>query len=87
MKKEKLVLEISTQHLNPAQLRALKSLNHALEQLQNGKSESELFEGASEAFRLLAFLITEAGGHQALEYGLDNLNELVLNSRVLHFDN
>ncbi len=94
MKKEKLLLEISTNSLSPAQIRALKSLNLALEQMQNGKSESELFEGASEAFRLLAFLVTETKfgkenklGQQALEYGLDNLNDLVLNFAVLHLDN
>jgi hypothetical protein len=94
MKKEKLILEISTNSLSPAQIRGLKSLNLALEQMQNSKSEPELFEGASEAFRLLAFLVTETKfgkenklGQQALEYGLDNLNDLVLNFAVLHLDN
>lgn len=90
MKKDKLILEITTNSLNPAQIRALKSLNHALEQLQNRKSEADLFEGSAEAFKLLAFLVTEVDkklGHQALEYGLDNLNELVLNSKILHLDN
>lgn len=86
MKKEKLILEISTQSLNPAQVRALKSLTLALEHLLNGKSEAELFEGSAEAFKLLAFLVSEKD-NQALEYGLDNLNDLVLNSRFLHLDN
>jgi hypothetical protein len=89
MKKDKLILEISTQSLNPAQVRALKSFMVALEHIK-GDSEAELFEGASEAFRFLAFFITESNeklGPQALEYGLDNLNELVLKTRILNLDN
>ena len=89
MKKDKLILEISTQSLSPAQLRAFKSLQVALDQIK-GEDEAKLFEGSLEAFRLLAFIISEADkklGHQALEYGLDNLNELMLNSRILHLDN
>ena len=92
--KEKLNLEFTTQPLIAAQNRALKSLVHSLETVINAQEEKEFFEGSAEAVKFLAFLITQSNfgkenqlSHQALEYGLDKLGEILETSIVLHVDN
>ena len=98
--KNKTKIEIDTTSLNTAQVRLVKSLNSMLLHVVTTDEEDEFFDGSAEFMRLCASLIKQARfaeflkdvddipyAEQALEYSMDVLQEQILKSKVMSYDN
>jgi len=98
-KQNKIIVEIETNDLSPANVRLMKSLNTLLYQLLTTAEEPEFFKGAAEALRTCASLIQQSKftelhsssdipyAQQALEYSMDILQEQLVNAKVVRYDN
>lgn len=93
-------MELETEFMAPNQIRLLRQVNHILMQLATTDDEEAFFRSSAEALRLCASMIKQSNfagkledaeeipyGDQALEYSLDSLNEHILKSKVVTFDN
>lgn len=100
-KQEKsIALEVDVTELTESQVRLIKSINSMLTHVVTTECEDEFFEGSAEFMRMCASLIRQARfasnlksssdipyADQALEYSMDLLQEHILKSRVVRFDN
>lgn len=84
--------------LTPAQRRLLQSLGPLLAHLMSTDDEEEYFEASKELMSLSATIIQQSSfpelnghipyGEQAVEYALDQLNEVIMNnSDPIKWDN
>ena len=98
--KNKMIIEIDTETLNPAQIRLLKSLNAVLTHVMKAEDEAEYFDGSAELMRLCASLIQQskfpvmlenhgeiAYADQALEFSVDVLQDYIGESNIVTYDN
>ena len=98
--KNKMIIEIDTEGLDPAQERLLKSLNAILTHVMKAEDEAEYFDGAAELMRLCASLIQQSKfpemlensgdipyADQALEFSVDILQDYIGESSIVTYDN
>lgn len=96
----KIFIEIDAAELSPAQIRAIKTLNHLVQHVMTTESESEYFDNSAEVMRACAALIKQANfimsteqdstipyEEQVLEFSLDVLQEHMSSSKVVSYDN
>lgn len=100
VKENKIKIEIDGSELTPNQVRLIRSINTMLAHVLTTENEEEYFEGSAEFMRMCASLIKQAHfsnqlrdaqnipyAQQALEYSMDVLQEYVINSKVVTYDN
>ncbi len=97
---KKLTLELDTEMLHPTQIRLIKSINSLLLHLLTTDEESEYFESSADFLRLAASAIKEshfpyenevidhiAYSNQAIEYALEQLQEIMSHQDLKSLDN
>lgn len=97
---DSLEITFDTTELTPSQVRLVRSINVMLKNVLISDQENEFFEGSAELMRLCAALIKQSRftddimrtsnipyAEQALEYSVDALQDVISNSRVVHYDN
>jgi len=94
---DKLTVSFDTTGIPLPQQRLIKSLAATLVNVMGTDNEGEFFEGSAELLRLVASVIQQAKfcsqktdipyASQAVEYGVDVLQEHLSNSKVLKYDN
>lgn len=100
LKRKKILLEIETDELSPAQIRLIRSINTMLGHIVSTDEESEFFEGSAELMRMCASLIKQANfandlkglndipyAQQALEYSMDTIQDLIDSAKIVNYDN
>ena len=100
LKNNKMKIELETTELKAHQIRLIRSINAMLEHVCKCDDEDEYFEASAELLRMCAGLISKANfneeikkgasipyAQQALEYSIDVLQEYMVESKVVNYDN
>lgn len=92
-----LIIKLSTEDLNPTQIRLLKTVNSLLSHVLTAEDESEYFETSAELMKKVAEVIKHANfadknksipyGDQAVEFSVDFINEILDNHKIHNIDN
>lgn len=89
-KKNELMIKLSTEELNPTQVRLIKNINGLISQLITAEDEAEYFDLSAEFLRKAAEVIKHSQfaqcnkemnyGEQAIEFAVDFINEQLAES-------
>jgi hypothetical protein len=94
---KELLIKLSTEELNPTQVRLIKSMNALMAHLLTSDDEAEYFEGSAELLKKAAEVIKASHfttqntdmnyGSQAVEFAVDYLNESLEENKIQSMDN
>lgn len=93
-------LTLDASELSSAQIRQIRSLANMIHQVLTVEDESDFFEGSAELLRLCGALIKQSNyvvknmkehkinySDQALEYAIETLQDHMISSKVVKYDN